>query len=230
MAASNSIPICIYIPHKSALLLFCPHSAVQNRKLVLIWHWISLKVEFCVWGWGQKSDSKTDWPYVRANGADVGFMSSGIRFTLLYQQTSHFFMSWVPPALLLFWNPGAETCPEHSSVLAAETVRPSGDGRTPVPAAGVRIAARRIFDWPVWHRLTLVSRLRGQQRDAGNGRAGVWLTVTGKMLTDTIAEEEFDIKEEEPWFDKQDLEHGTVCRLSLSLKHRRKSANYFFPN
>lgn len=29
------------------------------------------------------------------------------------------------------------------------------------------------------------------------------------MLTDTIAEEEFELKEEEPWYDKQDLEHGT---------------------
>lgn len=29
------------------------------------------------------------------------------------------------------------------------------------------------------------------------------------MLTDTIMEEEFEIKEEEPWYDKQDLEHGT---------------------
>lgn len=31
------------------------------------------------------------------------------------------------------------------------------------------------------------------------------------MLTDTIVEEEFELKEEEPWYDKQDLEHGTVC-------------------
>ncbi len=30
------------------------------------------------------------------------------------------------------------------------------------------------------------------------------------MLTDTIVEEEFEIKEEEPWYDKQDLEHGTI--------------------
>lgn len=30
------------------------------------------------------------------------------------------------------------------------------------------------------------------------------------MLTDMIVEEEFEIKEEEPWYDKQDLEHGTV--------------------
>lgn len=38
------------------------------------------------------------------------------------------------------------------------------------------------------------------------------------MLTDTIAEEEFELKEEEPWYDKQDLEHGTVSWHSLSLK------------
>lgn len=30
------------------------------------------------------------------------------------------------------------------------------------------------------------------------------------MLTDTIVEEEFELKEEEPWYDKQDLEHGTI--------------------
>lgn len=29
------------------------------------------------------------------------------------------------------------------------------------------------------------------------------------MLRDMIVEEEFEIKEEEPWYDKQDLEHGT---------------------
>lgn len=34
-----------------------------------------------------------------------------------------------------------------------------------------------------------------------------------KMLTDMIVEEEFEIKEEEPWFDHQDLEHG---RLTLN--------------
>ena len=28
------------------------------------------------------------------------------------------------------------------------------------------------------------------------------------MLTDMIVEEEFEIKEEEPWFDHTDLEHG----------------------
>lgn len=36
------------------------------------------------------------------------------------------------------------------------------------------------------------------------------MTARGeKMLTDTISEEEFELKEEEPWFDRQDLEHGT---------------------
>lgn len=28
------------------------------------------------------------------------------------------------------------------------------------------------------------------------------------MLTDMIEVEEFEIKEDEPWYDKQDLEHG----------------------
>lgn len=37
------------------------------------------------------------------------------------------------------------------------------------------------------------------------------------MLTDMIVEEEFEIKEEEPWYDKQDLEHGTVSFQSLCL-------------
>lgn len=71
-----------------------------------------------------------------------------------------------------------------------------------------------------------VTPVGGKKGDTGNDRAGVRLTITGRMLTDTVVEEEFDIKEEEPWFDKQDLEHGTVCRLSLSLKPRRKSTNY----
>lgn len=39
-----------------------------------------------------------------------------------------------------------------------------------------------------------------------------------KMLTDTIVEEEFELKEEEPWFDKQDLEHGTTPPQALSLE------------
>lgn len=37
------------------------------------------------------------------------------------------------------------------------------------------------------------------------------------MLTDMIVEEEFEIKEEEPWYDKQDLEHGTISFESLCL-------------
>lgn len=28
------------------------------------------------------------------------------------------------------------------------------------------------------------------------------------MLTDMIVEEEFELKDEEPWYGKQDLEHG----------------------
>lgn len=41
----------------------------------------------------------------------------------------------------------------------------------------------------------------------------------GRMLTDSVVEEEFELKEEEPWYDKQDLEHGTVCASSLSVSH-----------
>lgn len=37
------------------------------------------------------------------------------------------------------------------------------------------------------------------------------------MLTDMIVEEEFEIKEEEPWYDKQDLEHGRASSQPLSL-------------
>lgn len=36
------------------------------------------------------------------------------------------------------------------------------------------------------------------------------------MLTDSKVEEEFELKEEEPWYDKQDLEHGTVSSQPLS--------------
>lgn len=43
------------------------------------------------------------------------------------------------------------------------------------------------------------------------------------MLTDTIVEEEFELKEEEPWYDKQDLEHGTVCWRSLSFSRWKRS-------
>lgn len=42
------------------------------------------------------------------------------------------------------------------------------------------------------------------------------------MLTDRIVEEEFEIKEEEPWYDKQDLEHGTVPPQSLCLEPLKK--------
>lgn len=45
------------------------------------------------------------------------------------------------------------------------------------------------------------------------------------MLTDTIVEGEFELKEEEPWYDKQDLEHGTVCRGSLSFSTLKKQHN-----
>ena len=36
------------------------------------------------------------------------------------------------------------------------------------------------------------------------------------MLTDRSVEEEFEIKEEEPWYDKRDLEHGTRFPFVLS--------------
>lgn len=35
---------------------------------------------------------------------------------------------------------------------------------------------------------------------------GIQLSV--EMLTDMIVEEEFELKNEEPWYGKQDLEHG----------------------
>lgn len=35
---------------------------------------------------------------------------------------------------------------------------------------------------------------------------GIQLSV--EMLTDMIVEEEFELKDEEPWYGKQDLEHG----------------------
>ena len=52
-----------------------------------------------------------------------------------------------------------------------------------------------------------------------NNPQSVWLILAVKMLTDMIVEQEFEIKEEEPWYDKQDLEHGTVSFQSLSLKY-----------
>lgn len=52
-----------------------------------------------------------------------------------------------------------------------------------------------------------------------NSPQTVWLILTVKMLTDMIVEQEFEIKEEEPWYDKQDLEHGTISFQSLSLKY-----------
>ncbi|TWW82284.1 Cerebellar degeneration-related protein 2 [Takifugu flavidus] len=45
-----------------------------------------------------------------------------------------------------------------------------------------------------------------------------------KMLTDTIVEEEFELKEEEPWYDRQDLEHDLqlAAELGKSLLERNK--------
>ncbi|XP_028331726.1 cerebellar degeneration-related protein 2-like [Gouania willdenowi] len=44
------------------------------------------------------------------------------------------------------------------------------------------------------------------------------------MLTDMIVEEEFEIKEEEPWYDKQDLEHDLqlAAELGKSLLERNR--------
>ncbi|XP_028990132.1 cerebellar degeneration-related protein 2-like [Betta splendens] len=44
------------------------------------------------------------------------------------------------------------------------------------------------------------------------------------MLADTIVEEEFEIKEEEPWYDKQDLEHDLqlAAELGKSLLERNR--------
>ncbi|KAF3853793.1 hypothetical protein F7725_014481, partial [Dissostichus mawsoni] len=44
------------------------------------------------------------------------------------------------------------------------------------------------------------------------------------MLTDMIVEQEFDIKEEEPWYDKQDLEHDLqlAAELGKSLLERNR--------
>ncbi|XP_053197885.1 cerebellar degeneration-related protein 2-like [Scomber japonicus] len=44
------------------------------------------------------------------------------------------------------------------------------------------------------------------------------------MLTDTIVEEEFELKEEEPWYDKQDLEHDLqlAAELGKTLLERNR--------
>lgn len=44
------------------------------------------------------------------------------------------------------------------------------------------------------------------------------------MLTDMIVEQEFEIKEEEPWYDKQDLEHDLqlAAELGKSLLERNR--------
>uniref|UniRef100_A0A4W6FVW4 Cerebellar degeneration related protein 2 n=1 Tax=Lates calcarifer TaxID=8187 RepID=A0A4W6FVW4_LATCA len=44
------------------------------------------------------------------------------------------------------------------------------------------------------------------------------------MLTDMIVEEEFEIKEEEPWYDKQDLEHDLqlAAELGKTLLERNR--------
>ncbi|XP_026171933.1 cerebellar degeneration-related protein 2-like isoform X3 [Mastacembelus armatus] len=53
----------------------------------------------------------------------------------------------------------------------------------------------------------------------------VRLIRAGKMLTDTSVEEEFEIKEEEPWYDKQDLEHADLqlaAELGKTLLERNR--------
>ncbi|XP_056286380.1 cerebellar degeneration-related protein 2-like [Pseudoliparis swirei] len=44
------------------------------------------------------------------------------------------------------------------------------------------------------------------------------------MLTDMVVEQEFEIKEEEPWYDKQDLEHDLqlAAELGKSLLERNR--------
>lgn len=44
------------------------------------------------------------------------------------------------------------------------------------------------------------------------------------MLTDMVVEEEFEIKEEEPWYDKQDLEHGGCPSITLKQAFSFNSA------
>lgn len=58
----------------------------------------------------------------------------------------------------------------------------------------------------------------------------VWLILTVKMLTDMIVEQEFEIKEEEPWYDKQDLEHGTVFFQSLSPNPIEPHSSFYIIN
>ncbi|XP_031699448.1 cerebellar degeneration-related protein 2 [Anarrhichthys ocellatus] len=52
----------------------------------------------------------------------------------------------------------------------------------------------------------------------------VRLILTAKMLTDMVVEQEFDIKEEEPWYDKQDLEHDLqlAAELGKTLLERNR--------
>lgn len=82
-----------------------------------------------------------------------------------------------------------------------------------MPVAGVHSAAGRTRDEPLTavyrnpHLICLISGLILKRFD--------WF-LTAKMLTDMVVEQEFEIKEEEPWYDKQDLEHGTISFQSLS--------------
>lgn len=103
----------------------------------------------------------------------------------------------------------------NAAVLHQQLACQCRDERTPAPAAGVQISSgRRRSDPFITAYLTLPLSCLKQQE---------WFPTrvtdfTEKMLTDMIVEEEFEIKEEEPWFDKQDLEHGTISCQSLSQK------------
>lgn len=81
-----------------------------------------------------------------------------------------------------------------------------------MPAAGVHVAALYVY-W-IHSPTSWFYRRSVQELQEGSDRFE-------KMLTDTIMEEEFELKEEEPWYDRQDLEHGTGPGHSLSPKPLR---------
>lgn len=94
----------------------------------------------------------------------------------------------------------------------------SRDERTPVPALRRAESSGEEADWSVYRRLLNSVLVTFKSR---NDPQTVWPILTEEMLTDMIVEEEFELKEEEPWYDKQDLEHGTISCQSLSLKPER---------
>lgn len=110
-------------------------------------------------------------------------------------------------ALIVKSKAGNVPWTQHCPVMGAHC--------SPVPVAGEQASVRRRTDRSVHGReFTSVFVMF----KTGNNPKRVWRTLIEKMLTDTIVEEEFELKEEEPWYDKQDLEHGTNSSWSLSLK------------